>query len=207
MMREAVPDEPRYCPNYDCSYRRRYRRAAEYSLAAERCSDCGTPLAPGSAPTVKAAGDAELGAPLSEPMVLHHPPLGLLFPCFCFVAGTFDLLWTGPGSLSWHFGASLLVIGTMMLRQRRRTTPRILPHERGFVVVVGHEHAPIPAARIETAQLTSRELRVAGLKLGTVHQLTLVIGGSPRVLTAFTRGGDGRFAEFARALVARSSLR
>jgi hypothetical protein len=80
-------EDLRFCSSYDCPYRLRHGRPAEYSPGAERCSDCGASLQGGTAPTVKEAEAAELGAPLAEPLLLSPSPLGAIRPVLVLAAG------------------------------------------------------------------------------------------------------------------------
>jgi hypothetical protein len=190
-----------YCPNYDCPFRVSHGRAAEYS-DAERCSDCGAGLKSGSALTVKEAEDADLGPPLAEPILLPPSPLASLYPSLIIALGVMV-----AGVFIGYLGGAIIAPGLAMLRHQRRVAPRILPHERGFIVVVGDERIVYPSSRLTQAQVSSRELRVAGLKLGYLHDLTLITGTQRRLFTGFSRGETAPFLDFARALSARSSLR
>lgn len=195
-------DELRFCPNYDCPYRQRHGRAAEYSAETERCSDCGASLRGGTAATVKEAADADLGAPIAEPLALRPPPIGFLRPALVITAGILVALFY------WlYLGIAVIASGAAMLRQWRRHAPRILPHERGFVMVVGDERVAYPSARLESAQVSTRELRWLGVKLGLQHDLMLTSGGKRRLFTGFSGDGSSPWLDFVRALSARSSLR
>jgi hypothetical protein len=108
-----------------------------------------------------------------------------------------------PGLIG-YFGASLIASAMAMLRQRRHNTPRILPHERGIVVVDGDQRTVYPAGRIDAVELGTRDLRLAGVKLGTFHELTLVVGEKRRRFSGFQRAGRPPFVDFARTLTARS---
>jgi hypothetical protein len=189
----------RFCPNYDCPYRQLHDHAAEYGDEAEKCSDCGATLTGTSAATVKEAQD--LGAPVAEPLVLPPSPFTLLGPLFLIAAGI-GMCFSRFMRLYYSGGA--IVMGVMTLRQRRRNTPRILPHEHGFVVVVGDERIPYPAARLEHVRVDARQLRFLGVPLGTFHDLTLTAAGRTRTFSGF---GQAPFVDFARSLQARSTLR
>jgi hypothetical protein len=193
----------RFCPNYDCPYRLAHDRAAEYSGEAEKCSDCGAALADTLVATVKEAQD--LGAPVGAPLELSPSPLGVVLPALLIAATV--VIFFAMAAVGWFVYLGLGAMGIGMLRHRRYVTPRILPHEHGFVVVVGHERFAYPAARIESVRVGQRELRLGAWKLGTLHDLTLVAGGKSRMFTGFARDDSAPFVDFARALQARSTLR
>jgi hypothetical protein len=206
-MVSAAMDDLQFCSNYDCPYRLEHGRPAEYSAAAERCSDCGAALHSAITPTVKEAEDAKLGAPLGEPVEFRPSPLGLIVPALCMAGGALIFIVAGFRGLIGWFAASLVAGGAGLLRHRRQSAPRILRYQHGFVIVRDAYRLAISAARVEDAQVTARDLRVAGLKLGTLHDLTLTVGERKYLLTSFSRGGEAPFADFARTLAARSSLR
>jgi len=189
----------RFCPNYDCPYRQLHDHAAEYGDGAEKCSDCGAALTDKNAATVKEAQD--LGAPVAEPLVLPPSPFGLLWPLFLIAVGI-GVCFTRFMRLYYSGGA--IVMGVMTLRHRRQNTPRILPHEYGFVMVIGDERIAYPAARLEFVRVDTRKLRFLGVPLGTFHDLTLTAGGKTRTFSGF---GQAPFVDFARSLQARSTLR
>ena len=189
----------RFCPNYDCPYRRLHDHAAEYGDEAEKCSDCGVALSGNGAATVKEAQD--LGAPVAEPLVLPPSPLSLLGPLFLIAAGVGMFFST---FMRLYYSGGAIVLGATALRQRRRNTPRILPHEHGFVMVVGDERIAYPAARLEHVRVDERKLRIFGVPVGTFHDLTLTAGGRTRTFSGF---GQAPFVDFARSLQARSTLR
>jgi hypothetical protein len=195
-----------FCPNYDCPYRERHGRAAEYD-DAEKCSDCGAVLTKGSALTLKEAEAADLGAPVAEPLLLPPSPLGAFLPWLMVGVAALVSGLQSYWNLYSYFGFSLVIGSVGVLRRRRRNAPRILPHERGFLVVAGDQRTAFPAARLTGAQVASRELRVAGLKLGYLHDLTLITGTQRKLFTGFTWGETAPFLDFARALSSRSSLR